>query len=135
MPYEERRKITTLYRGALSEEARPVELISDFYLFKDAPTEEEVLSKAAEFGRNAGVLVDGLIRIENVKNSSHGYDPRNTTYLKVTDVFEHVDGRRNLDIFYANFPLSVVDPAGIIKSTLAYRFFFAAASIRTEYKS
>lgn len=133
MPVEDKRE-TLLYRGSLSEETRTVHNIADYELIKENTTQEDIRTAVKRLAASAGQVVDGLIRLENVTSIKES-DPRQTTSLRVTDVFEHADGRRNLQIILTTNPApSVSDPAYIIKGWIAYRFYFAAAAIRTEYQ-
>lgn len=126
--------LTTLYRGSLSEQTRKVEEISDYYLFKSVfdPGPAEIKAEFEKMAKEAGIVVDGLIRLENSRTTDH--DVRNVTGLRVINIFEHMDGRRNLQLMVSNPPPSSTDPNAIIPPWIAYRFYFAAANVRTEYK-
>lgn len=133
LPVEDKRE-TLLYRGSLTEETRKVQSIADYELLKEAHEPDDVRAALKRLAAIAGAVVDGLIRLENV-NSIKESDPRQTTHLRITDIFEHADGHRNLQIILTtNAAPSVVDPAYLIKGWIAYRFYFSAAAIHTEYQ-
>jgi len=133
LPIEDIKREVALYRGSLHEEARQVELIADYKTALKDFSEDWALETIADLGYEAGVLVEGLIRIENARNRD-GRDPRNATNLVVTDIFSHEDGRRNLTInMVTNIP--AMDPAGVVAGWVSYRFYFACAAIRQEYKA
>lgn len=136
LPYEDIKSSTVMYRGSLSEQTRTVESIADYHLFKgENPTLDELNETVGKLASSAGNVVDGLIRIENVRNLKES-DPRQTNSLCVTDIFEHADGRRNLQVMYVfSKGPTVSDPAGIVQSWVAYRFYFAVAAIKQEYKA
>jgi hypothetical protein len=134
LPFEDAKKTTVLYRGSLNEEARTVESVADYELFKFEHTEDDVRAAVTRLASAAGILVDGLIRLENVRSIKES-DPRQTANLRVTDIFDHVDGRRNLQIILrVSSGPSVSDPSQTIAGWVAYRFYFAAATIKMEYK-
>lgn len=126
---------TVLYRGSLSEQVRTVEEISDYHLFRQSFSvdESQIREKFQEFAKEAGTVVDGLIRLENSRTTDH--DVRNTTGLRVIDIFQHADGRRNLQLMVSQPPANFNGPDGGLPPWIAYRFYFAAANVRTEYKS
>jgi hypothetical protein len=141
LPFEDAKKTTVLYSGSLSEETRTVETIADYELLKTSSVtgpEMDRMREAADAMRRlagaAGAVVDGLIRLENVR-TVNGADPRQTNNLRVTDIFEHADGRRNLQVISVNMPGSfVTGPGPEPPGWVSYRFYFAAATIRMEYK-
>lgn len=136
LPYEDIKGQTVLYRGSLREESRPVEKIADYKILED--TAPSVVRNWVEIlAEQAGHVVDGLIRLENVR-TSWDHDPRNVSNLKVTDIFDHSDGRRNLDIGFvdaSNEPWNPANPFKTIPAWIFYKFYFAAASIKQEYKN
>src|SRR6266481_5719235 len=102
LPFEDAKKTTVLYRGSLREETRAVETVADYELLKAIHAAESAVIRGASeatkrLASAAGTVVDGLIRLENVRSMKES-DPRQTTNLRVTDIFEHADGRRNLQI-------------------------------------
>lgn len=135
LPYEDL-KTTMLYRGSLTDETRTVEQIADYRTLdhieiQNSEKHAEITKKLAA---DAGALVDGMIRLENGKRRDGG-DVRDTNQLRVVDVFEHTDGRRNLNFMCVESPNpSVVDPAHLIAGWIAYRFYFACARIRQKYE-
>ena len=130
LPYEDIRTFTKLYEGSLSEQSRPVELFADYRVASDpAQFKDKIVDLATAVGHG----VDAFIRLENV-DSNQGGDPRDTTNLKVTDIFEHSDGRRNLQIGIMKVGPTLMSPAREEESWVFYRFYFAAASIKAEYK-
>jgi hypothetical protein len=133
LPYEDLHRPTLMYRGSLTEESRCVEVIADFESFKADPEVEEIIEVATKFGQQAGTLVDGLIRLENVR-SVQGADPRDVRNMKVIDVFEHPDGRRNAQVFFVQGPPPEMDMAASRGAWFGYKFHFAAAAIVMEYK-
>lgn len=135
LPYEDIKGTTVLYRGSLREESRPIDNIADYELFKWQYTQDEIRGATEKLASTAGAATDGLIRIENVRSIKES-DPRQTNNLRVVDVFEHADGRRNFQlILKLNSGPTISDPADTVKGWLAYRFYFAAASIKQEYKN
>jgi hypothetical protein len=136
LPYEDLKTTTTLYRGSLHEETRTVESISDYEMLRDPEDTEEVIQLTEKLATEAGILVDGLIRLENGKLRD-GADVRDVTAVYVTDVFEHTDGRRNLNFLFVDAlknGWNPADPFGIKKGWIAYRFYFACARIRQKYE-
>ena len=143
LPYEDIKKSTTLYRGSLAEQARPVEEIADYHIFKDAqgnnvgwPGNEAALDKFQEFAWNAAMLIEGLIRLENGRRDPD-HDVRSSA-IRVIDIFEHSDGRRNFQPMAVDATKEAWNPADPFQRTpawVAYRFYFAAANVRTEYKA
>jgi len=122
MPHEDiRLGATVMYRGALHEESRCPVLVSDYRVVEGDPTEEAHIAIVIGLAREAGVVVDGLIRVENCKGLD-GTDPRDTAMLRVTNIFEHLDGRSNLLIG------QIVSEKEI--GWMYYRFHFAAARVR-----
>jgi len=134
LPIEDIKREVTLYRGSLHEEARRVELIADYKSAEKDFSEDWALETVADLGLEAGVLVDGLIRIENARNRD-GRDPRNSSNLVVTDIFNHEDGRSNVTINMVRNVPSVADPEAWIGGWVSYRFYFACAAIRQEYQA
>lgn len=137
LPYEDL-KTTMLYRGSLTDETRTVEQIADYHILSEAEIQdpEKLTSITKDLATEAGHFVDGLVRLENGKLREGG-DVRNTTALRVTDVFEHADGRRNLNFIFVdsrNQAWNPADPFKILAGWIAYRFYFACARIRAEYK-
>ena len=135
LPFEDL-KTTMLYRGSLTEETRTVEQIADYRTLdhKEIQDSEKQIEITKKLATNTNILVDGLIRLENGKRRDGG-DVRDTNQLRVVDVFEHVDGRRNLNFMCVESPNpSVVDPAHLIAGWIAYRFYFACARIRQKYE-
>lgn len=138
IPYETRKDSASLYRGSLKEEVRTVELLADYRTFdkiaNGTPTVDDLLTQMTLFGQEAGAAVDTLIRIENVRNNESN-DPRNTKDLKVANVFEFADGHPNLEIIAVENPgFHISDPSAELPGWLAYRFYFACAAIKLEYK-
>ena len=137
IPFEDAKKETVLYRGSLIEQVRPVDTIADFRMFTGAvPANNEIRHLAGELGKTAGIVTDGLIRLENVRHNPDG-DPRNLE-VRVADILEHADGRKNLQVFFVDTskePWNPADPMKTIAGWIAYRFYFAAANVRTEYKA
>jgi hypothetical protein len=135
LPFEDITGTTILYQGALHEEARPVHKIADYKILQDQEP-SSVRNWIEILAEQAGHVVDGLIRLENVRSGRDG-DPRNTSYLKVTDIFQCQDGRRNLEVGFvqASNTWSPADPAALIPAWIFYKFYFAAASIKQEYKA
>src|ERR1700719_2294420 len=133
LPYEDIKTSTTLYRGSLSEQTRTVETYADWFQFDDERpyTPDHARGVIMRMGKEAGICVDGLIRLENVRNH-RDHDPRNTTDMKVVDIFDHADGRRNLQIILSD--PSPSDPGTDLQPWVGYRFYFAAASVSSEYK-
>lgn len=132
LPYEDLKTTTTLYRGSLTDEMRTVEQICNFKNYKDAHDTEDLKNITRNLATEAGHLVDGLIRMEHGKNRDGG-DLHNTQATRVIDVFEHADGRPNLNFMYVtNTP--TMDPGATLVGWIAYRFYFACARIRQEYK-
>jgi hypothetical protein len=129
LPYEDIKKSTTLYRGSLSEQVRVVDEIADYHIFENGwPGPEGVKEKTRELARNAALCVEGLIRVENRRNDPD-HDVR-SPHIRVIDVFEYADGRRNFQPFYVKASEQISQGP----SWIAYRFCFAAANVRTEYK-
>jgi len=132
LPYEDIKKITTAYRGSLTEVTRPVEEISDYEIAKDGFTGHWVIDAISKLARDAGACVDGLIRLENTRNHP-AHDSRNTADMRVTDIFDHADGHKNLQI-------TMVSSAALgteftpVPGWVAYRFYFAAATISSQYR-
>jgi hypothetical protein len=121
MPYEDiHLNLTNLYRGSLHEEVREPIRVADYGLNGN----EHVLVGLA---RDAGHVVDGLIRIENCRKKDDT-DPRDTQTMRVVNIFEHADGRRNLQIG------QIVRQDPNEPGWIFYRFYFAAAHIQLEYK-
>ena len=135
LPYEDKKQITSLYRGSLSEQVRTVEEIADYHLFKDEPcTPHTIHEEFASLAKQAGHAIDGLIRIENGRRDPD-HDVR-SPHIRVTDIFEHTDGRRNLQLIVNDAPAwNPSDPFKQMPPWIAYRFYFAAANVRTEYKA
>lgn len=132
LPIEDIKAETLLYRGSLHEESRTVELISD-YTTCPGNFYDWVFPAVKKLAAQAGIVVDGLIRKENSRTRT-GNDPRQVQGLVVTDVFEHEDGRRNLQpVIAKNAPVQAHDPSED-QGWVAYRFYFACAAIRQEYK-
>lgn len=125
MPSEDRGGETVLYRGSLHEEIRPVIFVSDYELL---PQGAVSLEMAKDLGTQAGHIVDGLIRIENVKIK--GNDPRDILNLRVSNIRSHSEGRSNLEFGFSSFTLPGQEP----RDLMFYRFWFAAASINQHYK-
>jgi len=134
LPYEDIKTSTLLYRGSLHEESRTVESIADYKIIHEPFTEPWIIPAVENLATNAAALVDGLIRIENTRKRD-GTDPRTIQNLVVTDVFEHSDGRRNFQLNVVQSPPNVADPAAFIPGWVSYRFYFACAAIRQEYKA
>jgi hypothetical protein len=130
LPYEDLHRPTLMYRGSLREETRIVDQIADYESFKTAPEVEELIELATKMGGQAGAYVDGAIRTENCRTK--GADPRDVRNTKAIDVFEHTDGRRNLQVFLHIPPMSV-DPQGSVAVIFGYKFFFATANVVLEY--
>ncbi len=134
LPYEDIKRIVTAYRGSLTEVTRPVEEIADYELSK--PREgfhpDWARYTISKLGQEAGAVIDGLIRLENVRNHP-SHDPRNTADMRVVDIFDHADGRRNLQIMAVDYPSSS-DPNATMPGWVGYRFYFAAATISSEYR-
>jgi hypothetical protein len=130
LPYEDLHRPTLMYRGSLREETRIVDQIADYESFKTAPEVEELIELATKMGGQAGAYVDGAIRVENCRTK--GADPRDVRNTKVIDVFEHADGRRNLQVFFVQGSTSP-DPAAQSMAWFGYKFFFAAANVVLEY--
>jgi len=136
LPYEDLKSTVTLYHGSLHDEARTVEQIADYRTLdhKEINDIDKGIELVKELAMGAGACVDGLIRLENCKHRD-GADVRDTTQLRVIDIFEHTDGRRNLNFILQTSPgPSVVDPADRIAGWIAYRFYFACARIRQKYE-
>jgi hypothetical protein len=134
LPYEDIKKVTTLHRGSLHEVVRTVEEIADYEIAKGEFTNGFARSALAKLATAAGTCVDGLIRLENVR-SHRDHDPRNTMDMKVIDIFDHADGRRNLQIMSVTpKEWNPADPFNQIPGWVAYRFYFACAVVSTEYK-
>jgi len=133
LPYEDLHRLTPMYSGSLKEVTRIVEQIADIHFFKADPDPEEIIERTTTFAQQSGALVDGLIRMENLRSKVPDFqDVRN---MKVIDVFEHSDGRRNAQLFFsAPGELTVSDPAGIGHGFIGYKFVFACAAIVLEYK-
>src|SRR6267142_551559 len=127
LPYEDIKKSTTLYRGSLNEVVRKVDEYADWYQFKEEGFQyspDRARAKVRQFGAEAGIFVDGFIRLENIRNHP-SHDPRNTADMMVVDIFDHADGRRNFQIILAdNPPPSVNGPDAQIPPWVAYRFHF-----------
>jgi len=137
LPYEDLHRLTPMYSGALKEVLRPVQQIVDYESFKKDPEPEEIIELATRFGQEAGHLVNGLIRMENVRSLSEGTvgDPRDTRNMKVIDIFEHSDGRRNLQVFfYQENRATIHNPTAETTAWFGYKFVFACAAIVLEYK-
>lgn len=137
LPYEDLKiKATQLYRGSLNTEERTIEELADYRLIKETVTDDIIRAYFVEMAADAGKCVDGLIRSENLKSLKES-DFRQTTNLVVTNIFDHNDGRRNLQLMLQREPLgpSLQDPASIVQGWVAYRFYFACAAIRQEYKA
>jgi hypothetical protein len=134
LPYEDKKQFTSLYRGSLSEQTRVVEEIADYHIFKDEPyTPATICNQFARLAKEAGHAIEGLIRIENGEHDPD-HDVR-SPHIRVIDIFEHSDGRRNLQLMRVNTPSpSLNGPDATIPPWIAYRFYFAAANVRTEYK-
>lgn len=134
LPYEDIKGTTVLYRGSLSEQSRPVDSIADYELLKNPDTfSEDTQLAIGRLATRAGNAIDGLIRLENVRSIKES-DPRQTSNLRVTDIFEHEDGRRNLNIGFVKNSPNLGDPIAINPGWIFYRFYFAAAAIVAEYK-
>ena len=134
LPFEDLKSTTTLYRGSLTEETRTVEQISDYQILNHEQISDlnKVTEITKELANKAGVFIDGLIRLENGKRRD-GVDVRDTRATYVTEIFEHADGRRNLNfMLVTNNP--VMDPAALTSGWIAYRFYFAVARLKPEYK-
>lgn len=134
LPYEDIKGHAILYRGSLREESRLVEKIADYRILSDMAFAGLIQDNFAALATEAAHVVDGLIRLENVQ-ASIDRDPRNTTNLKVTDIFECADGRRNLDIGVVKNTPNIVEPDNPVPGWIFYKFYFAAASIKQEYKN
>lgn len=135
LPHEDLKKTTTLYRGSTHDVVRTVEEIADFEIPKGEFTPEFVRTSIARMATEAAHVVDGLIRLENVR-SHRDHDPRNTTDMKVVDIFDHADGRRNLQVIMVNSSeWNPADPFKSIPGWVAYRFYFTCAVISSEYKN
>ncbi len=132
--YEDIKKITTAYRGSLTEVTRPVEEIADYEVSKLAEGFHPDWARytISKLGQEAGTLIDGLIRLENVRNHP-SHDPRNTADMRVVDIFDHADGRRNLQIMVVEHSSSS-DPTATMPGWVGYRFYFAAATISSQYR-
>lgn len=136
LPYEDLKQTTRLYAGAVHEVVRTVEEYADYFRFEDEFrwTPMNARGVVARFGKEAGIFVDGLIRGENLRNH-RDHDPRNTTDMKVVDIFDHVDGRRNLQIMAVRpTEWNPADPFKAIPGWIAYRFYFAAGVVSSQYK-
>ena len=132
--YEDIKKITTAYRGSLTEVTRPVEEIADYEVSKHGFHPDWARATISKLGQEAGTHIDGLIRLENVRNHP-SHDPRNTADMRVVDIFDHSDGRRNLQIMVVeNPPPSVYGPDATMPGWVGYRFYFAAATISSQYR-
>lgn len=137
LPYEDL-KTTTLYRGSLTDEMRTVEQIADYQILNEDEIQDpaKLAEVTKDLATRAGHCVDGLIRMENGKQRDGG-DVRNTGATRVVDIFEHSDGRRNLNVIFVNStsePWNPANPFHTIQGWIAYRFYFACARIRQEYK-
>ena len=136
LPYEDIKRITTAYRGSLTEVTRPVEEIADYEISKLAEGFHPDWARytISKLGQEAGTLIDGFIRLENVRNHP-SHDPRNTADMRVVDIFDHADGRRNLQIMVVeNPPSSINGPDATMPGWVGYRFYFAAATISSQYR-
>lgn len=133
LPHESITGLATLYHGSLKDEERTVEQIADYRMLKDADDAAEVRKCTEELATNLAILVDGLIRIENGRNRD-GANIHDTSATIVTDLFEHFDGRRNLNFLYASHA-SLIDPGSAPIGWVAYRCYLAVAKVRMEYKS
>jgi hypothetical protein len=137
LPYEDIKKSTTLYRGSLSEQVRTVEEIADYHIFKEGwPGNQKAAAKFIDMAREAAQCVEGLIRLENSRHDPD-HDVRSPT-TRVIDIFEHKDGRRNFQPIAVDATKEAwnpADPFNQIHAWVAYRFYFAAANVRTEYKA
>lgn len=138
LPYEDLKTTTTLYRGSLTDEVRTVEQIADYQILNEVAIQDsaKLVEVTKDLATRAGHFVDGLIRMENGKQRDGG-DVRNTGATRVVDIFEHTDGRRNLNFILVNSasePWNPANPFKTIQGWIAYRFYFACARIRQEYK-
>ena len=133
LPYEDLHRPTPMYSGSLKEVTRQVNLLADYETFKTDPEAEELIEWAGTFGHQAGIYVDGCIRAENIREVV-GCDPRDVRNVKVIDVFEHTDGRRNLQIYFVQSSSTVASPTVDWKACFGYKFVFACAAIVLEYK-
>jgi hypothetical protein len=137
LPYEDIKKTTSMYRGSLTEVVRKVDEFADWEMApKTGFTPEFARTTVSKLATQAGVVIDGFIRLENVRNH-RDHDPRNTTDMKVVDIFDHSDGRRNLQIIGMDSKgngFNPADPFTEIPGWIAYRFYFAAAVVSSEYR-
>lgn len=135
LPYEDLHRPTLMYNGSLKQVMRQVDQLADYESFKTSPETDELIDLATKFGQQAGTYVDGCIRAENIRSAPDGVvgDPRDTRNVKVIDVFEHSDGRRNLQVFLVeSTPKISLDEA---IGWFGYKFYFAAAAIVMEYQA
>ena len=126
-----------MYRGSLQEYGNTVDLLADYRDCRTEYNEKWLLENTRELARNAGIAVDGLLRKENTKERDAS-DPRRTDNMLVIDIFEMKDGRKNLNFVVVNSveqKWNPADPFNTIKGWIAYRFYFACAAIRQEYKA
>ena len=129
LPYEDLKTTATLYHGSLKDEMRTVEQIADYRLLKNPEDPKELASLTRELACHAGILVDGLIRMENGRKRD-GSDVLNVSNTAVINVFEHFDGRRNLNFMVVDGRrIHSTDPANILTGWIAYRFYFAVAKV------